>query len=542
MYHTHADALHNIRPGTVQELGNNMMGAVRGFTTKLAERALSPVPTDDNHDAAYYFDVFWAMVVYPKHTAPLLHNAPLAMLLLAPLQMRSLPGTTLRYLPTLRMSGAYVLAVAAAVVLPAAAGALRALCSARPLVFFSHHLAGYALHAPLAAAALLCAGATAPNIPTAAMGAAWVWGLLGIVATRLQLGAAIYPFLWTVPVLLAITMTWRNGPAVQLAALLVCCSVATLVAATSGMTLVEHIMDKVNLIGAHDGLLGNALADAAVGGILGLAVVLATGVLAPAAGAALAASRRLRRTVVWLLIVALLAGVASSVLSPYDATHPKRVFCQHLHTVREGRVVDSRWVVATTDPYPPLPARQPGWSFGWQPGWQHERHEASSAVDDERNIKHATPADAVMKRYLYPLSALLRGVALPAPGPSDDMVPSVRLVGKQGPRREVEVDLGRPCWGLLNISARSLRRWSFTDEPTSMAPGQHLVRFAGNEGSERLLFWLEADEEAPIRIELTAKYFDQHGPVAEFGRQHYGHAPWVAFTGLLVYHVDVDLA
>lgn len=579
MYHTPADSLENIRRGTVQELGNNMMGVTRGFTAELARQALGSgdstgteetlattadiTPPDapskagagvatafpalfskhDDHDAAYYFDVFWLMVVYPKRLAHFLHNAPLAMMLLAPLQMRSMSDPPpLQYAHILRASFAYIAAVVAAVLIPATAGALRALLSARPLVFFSHHLAAYALHAPLALAAMLCAGAMVPrlDVPTATMGAAWVWGALGVAATRAQLGAAIYPFLWTAPVLLAITATCSRGPAMQLTALLVCSCASALVGTTSGMTLVEHVMDKINLLGAHDALLGTVLADVAVGGVLGLAVVLATGVLAPAVGAVMASCKVLGRVVVCLLCVALVGGVVSSTLSPYDATHQKRVFCQHLHTVRDGRVVDSRWVVTTTDPYPTLPAKQPmRWTTRVAPLFLSN---SKAGLSTDPLLLRAVPADAVMKRYLHPLSALLHGVALPAPGPADDLLPAVNVIAKHGARRDVEVNLGRPCWGLINISAPAVSRWSFTEELTSIAPGQHLVRFAGNGGGERLRFWVEADPGVPVRVELTAKYFDHEGPVAEFGRQQFGGAPWVAFTGLLVYHVDMDIA
>lgn len=542
MYHTHADSVDNIRAGTVQELGNNVLGAVQGFTKELAARAVgTPAhPSQSDDDAAYYFDVFWYMVVYPKTSGTMLHIAPVCMLLFAPMQLRAMLGERrLHYTAIARASAVYAATAVIAIITPALTSALRALLSHRPLVFFAHHGVAYAMCVPLVLAVLLHMGGKGPtDVPTAMFGAGCVWGALGAWATSKQWGAAIYPFLWVAPVLLSFTLTWQRGPAAQVFVLVLATSVASIVSISSGVTLVEHVMDKVNLIGAPGGgVLGVVLADAVVGAVQGVAAVLSAGVVVPAYAAALAPTLR-KRLVVGLVGVAVVVGVYSSVaLSPYDATHPKRVFCQQLHVVGEdrgdARVQASYWVVASTDHYAPLPAVQPhAWWLGG----------AVSSSSSSSILKHATPIPATMKRYLFPLSSILQGVALPSPPPTDPtLLPTITLDDKSYQRRTITIHTGRPCWGLLNITATNLTAWSFTQEPTSIAPGQHLVRFAGNEGSEVLQFWLEADAGVPVRLELTTKYFVGREAVAEFGREHYGEAPWVAYTGLLVYHVDVEV-
>lgn len=568
MYHTFADSVENIRPGTIQELGNNVVGAVEGFTKELAARAAgtSTQASQSDDDAAYYFDVFWYMVVYPKAAGTMLHTAPLGMLLLAPMQMRSMLGERgLKYPAIAWAAVAYALTAVVAVIVPAFASILRVVLSQRPLVFFAHHVVAYAMCVPLALAAFLALGGLATtDVPTAIFGAAWVWGGLGAWATAHQRGAAIYPFLWTAPVLLAYTLTWQRSPVVQLLVLIVSTCIASLVSISSGITLVEHVMDKVNLIGVPGGgVVGTVVADGVVGAAQGIAVVLSAGVVVPAFSAALAARPGLRkRVVVGLVGLAVVVGVYSSVaLSPYDTTHPKRVFCQQLHVMGgDGQVQGSHWVVASTDSYPPLPVVQPrslldrvfatsgdgggtsGGRVGTPSSIAPSDSAPSSSISSTPALEHATPIPPTMKRYLFPLSSILQGVILPSPPPSDPtLLPTITLQSKHHRRRSILIDTGRPCWGLVNITAVNLTAWSFTQEPTSVQPGQHMVRFAGNEGAERLEFWIEAEQDAPVRLELTTKYFVGREAVEGFGRAHFGHAPWVAYTGMLVYHVDVDV-
>lgn len=128
VYHTSRDAVENIRPGTVQEMGDMVMGCVRGFTEALAEDGVQAKAAADG--GAYYFDLFWCMVRYGKETVgPWVHGIPLVALALVPLliaRATSQPVLMVCVATADAMKTA-LLSMAAAVVLPLVAGAARAL-------------------------------------------------------------------------------------------------------------------------------------------------------------------------------------------------------------------------------------------------------------------------------------------------------------------------------------------------------------------------------------------------------------------------------
>lgn len=376
VYHTSRDAVENIRPGTVQEMGNMVMGCINGFTSALAEPDAAGRAAPDG--GAYYFDLFWVMVRYSKATVgPWLHGLPLLALALAPLLVARATAQPVLLLCA-ATAHAMKLALASAVgalLLPLAVGALRALLlgtvqtnavfiiftrdlSGNPMVFFAHHWAAYAMYLPCAlAGALLPYTQQASADPlVSAMGAAWAWGIVGAVATRAQLGVAIYPFLWTAPLPLLLPLLARLCPPHwRLFGLLIGTAPASVVGISSMLTLVEHLMGRLTMAGAHPGALGVALADAVVAALMGVGAVVAAGPLLPAYGTA-AGTIRTRRAVKTLLLTGIVASLlATAALKPFGVDHPKRLYVQHLHTVQPDGAVDAYYVAATTDVHPVRP-------------------------------------------------------------------------------------------------------------------------------------------------------------------------------------------
>lgn len=232
------------------------------------------------------------------------------------------------------------------------------------MVFFAHHWSAYAMYLPCALAGALLPYATQqaafrdnnrdPLI--AALGAGWAWGILGAVATRAQLGVAIYPFLWTAPLpLLVPLLTVCPSAAWRVCGLLIGTAPASIVGISSMLTLIEHLMGRLTMAGAHPGALGTALADMVVGALMGVGAVVAAGPLLPAYGTAAGAART-RRAIAALLCAGVLASLlASAALTPYGIDHPKRLYVQHLHTVQPDGSLDAYMVAATTDVHPVRP-------------------------------------------------------------------------------------------------------------------------------------------------------------------------------------------
>ncbi len=240
-----------------------------------------------------------------------------------------------------------------------------------PMVFFAHHWAGYLMYLPFALAGamaplVLGSSTTQPmSISTATMGAGWAWALAGAIATHFKLGVAIYPFLWTVPLCFLVPLLPGMRASRQLAVLLVGTAPATIVGVSSMLTLLEHLMGRFTMAGAHPGLLGVVVADAALGALMGVGAVFGFGVLLPAysaaaAGGGLLHKQRISGLATKVVIMLLLTGtIASCVctanLQPYGVDHPKRMYLQHLHTVGADQQVHSFYVAATTDVHPVKP-------------------------------------------------------------------------------------------------------------------------------------------------------------------------------------------
>lgn len=224
------------------------------------------------------------------------------------------------------------------------------------MVFFAHHWAAYAMYLPCAVAGALLPYARAGHDPViAATGAAWAWGIAGAVATRVQLGVAIYPFLWTAPLPLLLPLLTRMPTRWRVLALLLGTAPASVVGISSMLTLVEHLMGRLTMAGAHPGALGIALADAVVGALMGVGAVVAAGPLLPAYGAAAGACKA-RRVLAGLLVAGLVSSVlVTACLTPYGIDHPKRLYVQHLHTVQADGSLDAYYVAATTDVHPVRP-------------------------------------------------------------------------------------------------------------------------------------------------------------------------------------------
>lgn len=550
-YHTSQDKVDRIRPGTMQELGETVLGLVKGFTDELAMRA-NGTSMENDEPSAYYFDLGWTMVCYPRSMGMLIHSTPLFFLFSFPGHASTIASKAHNpaavgaptYGSMFAGLASYVNGVLLTVTLPGMVGVGRVLLGGSPLIFFAHHWLAYLMFVPVALIGAMTPFVRTPTaeLSSSALGAALWWAALGLVATHRQLGFAIYPFLWTIPVPASQLFTLKGSKFSKLLALTLSSFIAVLVGTSSSWTLAEHVLDKLTLTGSHGGIMGHALADGIAGAVVGAGVWLSLGTLGPALAVGM---RPVGATVMKLLLGVSLGAalIGSLVLGPYSEHHPKRVFVSHLHLVDDAtEAVDSYWVAATTDTNP------------------------MSALMAPQYLAQAVPAAEEHSRYLYPLASILDGLLIPAPGPNPAViegVPTMQLTSREthsrgrSERLHLHLNSIKPCWAKLNITsdAGSLTAWSFTDAVTSVplhgaknglkrrleGPGDglmHIVRYAGNGGAQELDFWLDfegADQGGSVRIETSMMYLLPSEPVAEFAAQF---PDWAAVAAATNYHRD----
>jgi hypothetical protein len=117
------------------------------------------------------------------------------------------------------------------------------------------------------------------------------------------------------------------------------------------------VLEKIGFAGSPPGL-GPAVADVAVGAMVGISSFAVLGTLTPHLAAALGG--RLRATAAALVLISLAmaawfsAGVGGQ---PFSRAHPHRVAVQHIHRHTDVEVVESKWNFGSLDPLPPLPTQ-----------------------------------------------------------------------------------------------------------------------------------------------------------------------------------------
>ncbi|KAG2493215.1 hypothetical protein HYH03_008635 [Edaphochlamys debaryana] len=158
-YHSSLDNVERLRPGSLQDIGEGLLGGLVSMASALAkDEGVGKLGSREAlRERSVYFDLIGAgMVHYPDSLARLLHTAPLALFIMLPLA--SVPSGQIAGLVMHRMlaaAGRAAVAFVSALVAPAGLGVACVLVSGRSMSWFAHHWLAYLMFLPLAAAAAL---------------------------------------------------------------------------------------------------------------------------------------------------------------------------------------------------------------------------------------------------------------------------------------------------------------------------------------------------------------------------------------------------
>ncbi|KAG1676079.1 hypothetical protein FOA52_014944 [Chlamydomonas sp. UWO 241] len=358
-YHSYLDEPERIRPGTVQEMGDNLIGAIHAFTEFMAAHPEVVNDQTETMQQTNYFDVLGlTMISYRDSLGHKLHNIPALLSLSLPLlSLRGSGGLAAEYQRLFGGAARAALSLLLAVALPAGLGAVRVALSGVSLVWYSQQWLGHAMFIPIA---LL--GGLLPHLDVEARmthavatkrarhGGVFMASQLngaaltaGAIAAGLSAGG--FPgnaFVFCSASLISSALSLILGSAKPSIGVLAAAAAVGVIPVSLGTTVVAVF---VRVMMERMGIGGNihpALGDVIVAVLCGVSVMAATcgGVMVLVAYC-LTGFRK--RTIAILLLSSLaFAAYGSLYVHPYAVTSPKRVLYCHIHTVGvdEARVAD----------------------------------------------------------------------------------------------------------------------------------------------------------------------------------------------------------
>jgi len=529
-YHTYQDKPENLVAGTLQMMGINTVAAALEMSSTLRFNQDRVTSSDSARAGHVFFDVLSTfMVTYSADAAAVLHKVPLLVAL--PLSLLSRWAT----LPELLWEAAACLASLAGAVLSCSLLAVaRVLITGVPLAWFGRWWLATLLYIPPAVAGallprlLLHARQTMIGVVAEAAaaqrgraGTCLVAALASAALSHYDLGSAYLPFVWAICLLGVCVFnsaggSWRRQLVVATCGLFV----PMLLSMQVMMVWLTHMWQKIGMGGSLDSPAGVIVSDYATGVLTGLVVWLVLLGCLPTLSANREAAKGVLR---WCSASFVAALVVSMLFTPYTQEAPKRVFVQHYHEHDHlGRVSQSSWVVAAMDSVPV------------QTVLRHPSHPLPS------------PGQGHEWLSIHPIGKILQTVVLPAP-PAEAHHLSRHKYTQLRKRHVERLDSGdwmlhidvltpQPGWGALNITG-PIRQWSFTESVPSGADGSHdqthIVRFAGNEGSEAWSFWLQLGPSAVrVRVEAAVMFLERTPLLAEFLQTLPLHTSPVAVTTL----------
>ncbi|KAG2454500.1 hypothetical protein HYH02_000347 [Chlamydomonas schloesseri] len=447
-YHSSLDSVDRVRRGSLQDMGEALLGGLMSVAAALAADTEGKLRTRESiQERAVYFDLIGGgMVHYTDTTARLLHTAPLALFIMLPLA--SVAGGQTAAGVMQRMAGAAVRALSAfvgALVAPALLGIARVLLTGVSMAWFAHHWLAYLIYLPIAAAFALRPWMRlrdeAMRLRPGQQGhyvACQVYGV-GLLLSALSAGLCLaglqgFSQIFAMGGMLgfAVGSVLDNGaPTLTPLSAAGVLAVSTVPLAAMGAilgTFLDVMMERMALTGHHstllaDGLIGVLTGSAALGyscccllplmgyalgGLLGNGpTVFAdpdthTGAAAPKKGAAAKKAAApegrewsSRKAVLGLLVATSLGATVwvstagpGSGLAPYDEANPRRVTITHLHETGSWLPQD--------DEFPASAARAVGAAVS--ASLLHPRAAASAA-----QVQEPPPSPEEERRELSPL-------------------------------------------------------------------------------------------------------------------------------------------
>ncbi|KAL0700938.1 hypothetical protein Bca4012_057060 [Brassica carinata] len=529
-YHTSFDTIDRIIPGSMQARGENLISVLKAFTSSsklkvASERKSLPADADS--------DTVERAVYHPKRVAMVLHNIPSALFLFSPffLYMRE-PGTH----PFLSVLWAFLKGVIhhtagilLGVIFPVLFSVIR-LFFAYPMSWFAHSYLAFLMFIPCSFLGLLlprtisdrvshCQGVSSKKImKVETSDEARFWGAFGLYAFVTSayffagLGGGFLTFVICVSMLLGwiafcLSVKSYGYDSLKSPMLYVIALVPSLLYSVYfGGFLAMFFIEKTGMIGVPPPF-GFYLADAAVAAVIGIVTGFCVGPIIPICDRWLAKASILK----FLLHFTVVMLAVSSQFFPYSKDAPKRVVLQHtVFSAGGNEVTDSTYDLAVVDSnsmefvikHAPEVAEKlhagPSFSLGNAEVSPQEAWLALFPVSCvlTKNGRFPAKANKILERYSH-----FPHLKTHKP----------RTTLEDGTRRvHLELSLGslEEIWvTVLNITG-PLSGWSFANgklpapELPEGGPPSYILRLSGN-SSEKWIFWLEANSEAEVRVDLA---------------------------------------
>ncbi|CAD7699352.1 unnamed protein product [Ostreobium quekettii] len=509
-YHTDRDTFERIRRGTIQEYGDSVFGVIQEFSKEMAGSMPDLSPSDS--EAVVFFDVFHSfMITYHMSTAVWLHLMPQAALVLILIARAAIGGMSCWKVVQNLVGGiaCAALSLLLSMAVPGLVGVLRVLATGKPMIWFAHHIHAVGIFVPAAMAAAVAPWAAFPVCGSGALyhvvGISMVISLCSLYLTNLGLGsstmlaqgaisgglmALVFPKI-------AGKKIWRLIPVLFSSWWWVTSNLAF------GGVIVEHVMEKLSIVGAIHPVYGIFIPDMVIGALIGAIVWLCCLFLLPVV-AAVTSRRQQWSGIVALLLFSALCAFSSSASLPYSSHRPKRIFMSHIEMqkVPNGDEYEPYFLMVTLDPI-----------------------SIESVIEDSPdlnlNVSGAVPAVHSDSTAFFPFNLISKGLKWHAPPLPAKEVPwgqhhpkivqtgNVVRANNETRLMSLEIHWAAPGWGALNITGPILS-WSFTEELSSVPRGDngrdHVVRIAQDEDGEVWPFWLEAEDGAEVKIEIGILY------------------------------------
>ncbi|XP_071690909.1 uncharacterized protein [Rutidosis leptorrhynchoides] len=526
-YHTSADSVERLLPGSMQARGDNLFNLIKAFTnsSQLQNAHDGGLTKGHDNEQPMFFDYLsWFLVYYSRSKGLIFHSLPVAIFLLIPFFMRfSKHGLLCSFAALFDFIKGilfHVIGVIFAIIFPVVFSILRLLISKQSMNWFAHPYLAYMMFIPCSLAGILIPRICWNFFPLSQAGfrlnssneeladEARYWGAFGLYSLismtyfyaglsggflTLSLAAFMVPS-W---IIFRLSVKYYGHGSLRSAALFVVPSIPCLLHSIyfCGF-LVQFLIEKM----------GYFIPDVIVATTIGAVTGVCVGPILPVIGKWLA-----RPSILQLLLhTSVIALALTSQFFPYSIDAPKRVILQHtVVTTDAGQIDDISYDLSVVDSNA-LP-----FLFKHAPEVAKELH-----VDSEFSFINANQSHREAWMAIYPLSDLFSG-SLKFPASRDEIsrhynyFPHISTTKEEtmsinGSRRVyLEFSLGslKEVWvTVLNITG-PISGWSFANatlpapEIIKGGPPSYICRLSGV-ANDNWTFWLETNSPGDIRIEV----------------------------------------
>ncbi|KAJ9554511.1 hypothetical protein OSB04_018556 [Centaurea solstitialis] len=538
-YHTSADTVERILPGSIQARGDNLFSLLKAFTnsSKLEnahDRGLNRGSSTSDDGQPMFFDYLSLfMVFYTRSQGLVFQSIPVAIFLLVPFFLRLSSGGLLCSFAALfdfiKGTLFHFIGFLLAVIFPVAFSILRLLFAGQSMNWYAHPYLAYMMFVPCSLAGMLIplywnffplsqAGYLLKSSKEELVDQARFWGAFGLYAfiSMAYFFAGLSGGFWTLSIAAFMLPAWISynisvkyygreslkPAACFLLPLLPCLLHSVYFSGHSG----HFLLEKLGMAGSLPLPHGYYIPDVLVAATIGAFTSVCVGPILPVTGRWLARSSIMQ----FLLHTSVIALALTSQFFPYSIDAPKRVVIQHtVVTSGGGKIDDISYGLSVVDSNA-LP-----FLFKHAPEVAKELN-----VDSEFSFETANQSNREEWMAIYPLSSLFSR-SLKFPARRDEISKNYKFfphisttkqetTSVDGSRRvHLEFSLGslKEIWvAVLNITG-PISGWSFADgilpgpESVKGGPPSYICRLSGV-AQENWTFWLEANSSEAIHIDV----------------------------------------